>query len=440
MQHFITPSGSSPFPQIARGEGYYLWDKQGNRYIDGSSGAVASNIGHANSHVTETIKAQADQIAFAYGRVWESEANIRLANRLGAMSDMGYDACFFVSGGSEAMEAAVKFARQHAVATGEDSRWKVISRAPSYHGSTLAMLGVTGDPEFSGPFAPMFKMMPKVRTPLPYRPLSGLTPEEDARKAFEELEVTVHQEGPSSVLAIVIEPVGGTATGGAYAPDFYHTRLRQLCDEHGILLIYDEVMSGAGRTGKFLAAHHWPDCRPDIVALAKGLSGGYAPLGAILVSSEMLQPIRDQGGFAHGHTYAANPQSCAVANAVLEEVERLDLVQNAHVQGERLKQAVKALMQERRSVGDIRGKGLLLGLEIVADQDTKASFPNEVNALAKLKAHCASNGLMMLSRRLSGGVYGEWMMLCPPLIIDENAVGEIVDRLDQSLAAFESQL
>jgi adenosylmethionine-8-amino-7-oxononanoate aminotransferase len=440
MQHFISPEGAPAFPQIARGKGYYLWDREGKRYIDGSSGAVTSNIGHGNPRVTEAIRRQSEKIVFAYGRVWESESNVELADRLGRLSDLGMDSCFFVSGGSEAMEAAIKFARQHAVSVGQSQRWKVISRTPSYHGSTLALLGVTGDPEFSGPFSPMFVMMPKVRTPLSYRPLDGLSPEEDANRALSQLEEVIWTEGPETILAMVIEPVGGTSTGGAYAPDSYYSRVRQLCDEHGVLLIFDEVMSGAGRTGKFLAAHHWPDCRPDIVALAKGLSGGYAPLGAILTSSKLLQPVRAMGGFQHGHTYAANPQSCAIACAVLEELESCNLVQNAEAQGAALKEGVRSLMSRRRTVGDVRGKGLLMGLEIVSDQDSKEPFPEQVNALARIKALCAQNGLMMLSRRFSGAAYGEWMMLCPPLIIDEQGVGEMVEAIDRSLAAFESKV
>ncbi|GIK49476.1 MAG: aspartate aminotransferase family protein [Alphaproteobacteria bacterium] len=437
MQHFITPANAPPFPEIDCGEGVYLWDRAGKRYLDGSSGAVVCNIGHGNARVKAALLKQVDRVSFAYGRVWESEANEDMAARLVRMADWGYGACFFVSGGTEAVEAALKLARQLSVARGRPDRWKVISRAPSYHGSTLAVLGVTGDPDFGGPFAPMFVMHPKVPAPLSYRPAAGMDAEAYATHCARELERRIAEEGEDTVLAFIMEPVGGVSTGALVAPDAYYREIRQICDRHGVLLIFDEVMSGAGRTGKFLAAHHWRECRPDIVVLAKGLSGGYAPLGAVMTTGEIVDEVRAMGGFLHGHTYAANPLACAVGAAVLDELERRELIARAAAMGERLQMRLKEVQARRDCIGDVRGRGLLCAAEIVADRATKRIFPAEAGAMDKLRALAMEEGLMLLSRRTSGGRFGEWLMACPPLIVSEEEVDMFAEMLDCALKRFE---
>lgn len=437
MQHFINSTGTPEYTEIARGEGIYIWDTEGRRYLDGSSGAVAANIGHGDPRVKAAIVAQLDRVAFAYGRAWESAPNRELAARLVRLTNWGYEGAFFVSGGTECTESALKFARQVALSRGQNSRWKVISREPSYHGSTLAVMGVTGDPQFSEPFSPMFVKMPKVSAPFTYRTPGDIGPEANAIARIAELRQCILDEGPDSVLAVIIEPVGGTATGALVATPIYYTELRQVCDEFGLLLIFDEIMCGAGRTGKFLAAHHWPDCRPDIVLLAKGVSGAYAPFGAMMTSSDLVEPIRRMGGFMHGHTYAANPLSCAAANAVLQVIEDDGLINNAAVQGARLHSQLEALKTCTRVVGDVRGIGLQLALEIVADQATKRPFPASFMANEKVRAACLARGLSLLSRRLAGGRYGEWLMVCPPLTITAAQVEELVEMLADSLYDFE---
>lgn len=437
MQHFITSEGAAPFPRIERGDGVYLWDAAGRRYLDGSSGAVASNIGHNNARVRAAMHEQAERVSFAYARVWENQANERLAEKLAAMTGWGFDAAFFVSGGTEAVEASLKFARQWAVARGEASRWKVISRVPSYHGSTLAVLGITGDDDFRAPFTPMIVAHPKVPAPLSYRPPEGLDAEAYAKQCADALEERIEREGPQNVLAFIMEPVGGVSTGALVAPEFYYRRIREICDRHGVLLIFDEVMCGAGRTGRFLAAQHWPSCRPDIVVLAKGLSGGYAPLGAMLVSREAVDLLRTQGGFLHGHTYAANPMACAVGVAVLEEIETRGLIEQAAVLGERLRAQLKVVQQRRRFIGDVRGLGLLCAVEIVADPETKAMYP--ADAIGRIRALAMEEGLVVLSRRTSGGRFGEWLMACPPLISSEAEIDSFADMLDRALARFEKE-
>lgn len=440
LQHFISAAGAQPFPEVDRGDGIYLWDRQGRRYLDGSSGAVAANIGHGNARVQAAMLAQASRVSFAYARVWENDPNVRLAEKLTRLAGMWFDAAFFVSGGSEAMEAAIKLARQVAHARGQASRWKVVSRMPSYHGSTIAMMGVSGDPEFAAQFRPMLVDMPKVPAPFTYRLPKGVGPEEFAANCAQALNDCIVEQGPDSVLAFVMEPVGGTATGALVAHAGYYSGVREICSRHGVLLIFDEVMSGAGRTGRFLAAHHWPDCPPDIVALAKGVSGGYAPLGAVLCSGEMVNDVRRVGGFIHGHTYAANPQSCAVACAVIDELVENDLMTNAELRGVELRAELRDLAQRCDLIGDVRGLGLLNAVEIVQNTVTRSPFAASVDAIGRIRQLCMEQGLMLLSRRTCGGAFGEWLMLCPPLIVTAEQVTDLVSRFDKALEIFLAEL
>jgi adenosylmethionine-8-amino-7-oxononanoate aminotransferase len=384
--------------------------------------------------------AQASKVSFAYARVWESEPHVVLAEKLTRLAGPGLDAAFFVSGGSEAMEAAIKLARQWACARGQRDRWKVISRMPSYHGSTIAMMGISGDREFARPFLPLLVDMPKVPAPFTYRIPAGLGIEQYAVNCADELDRRIEQEGAESVLAFVMEPVGGTATGALVAHPTYYSRVREVCSRHGVLLVFDEVMSGAGRTGRFLAAHHWADCQPDIVALAKGVSGGYSPLGAVLCSTDMVMDVRRDGGFIHGHTYAANPLSCAVGCAVLDELVEGRLIDNADVRGDQLRSRLRALSGHCELIGDVRGLGLLNAIEIVQDPISKAAFSAEADAIGRIRELCAEEGLMLLSRRTSGGKFGEWLMVCPPLTIDAQQVDDLVGRLENALSRFRIEM
>jgi len=440
MQHFISGASSAPFPEVSHGDGIYLWDTSGRRYLDGSSGAVVSNIGHNNARVRAAMLEQAEKVSFAYARVWESAANRELAARIIALSNWGYDSCFFVSGGSEGVEAALKLARQSAVARDQRSRFKVISRSPSYHGSTLAVLGITGDADFGAPFEPMFVAMPKVPAPLTYRAPLSMSAAAYTAQCAAALEECILSNGAESVLAFIMEPVGGTSTGALVSDDAYYKAVRDICDRHGVLLIFDEVMSGAGRTGRFLAAQHWPDCRPDIVVLAKGLSGGYAPLGAVLTSHAIVDDVRRMGGFLHGHTYAAHPQACAIGCAVLDELVDRDLIANAERMGRRLAGRLRDIQTESGILGDVRGRGLLCAVEIVSDKETKGIFQPEIDAVGRIRQLCADEGLMLLSRRTSGGRFGEWLMVCPPLIVDETAIEDLCGSLSTALRRFEDEV
>lgn len=426
-----------PRPMVDRAEGIYLWDKAGKRYIDGSSGAINVNIGHGNRNVIDAVKRQMDKVCFAYTIHFENEPALDLARDLvGRMP--GMDRIYFVSGGSEAVEAALKLARQWAVATGQPQRRKIIGRMPSYHGITIGALGVTGDHVLTEAFAEIGRTMPLIPAPMTHRDRDNLSEDERALRYADMLDEKIREEGADSVLAFIMEPIGGAATAGLVAPDGYYARIREICDRHGILLIHDEVMSGAGRTGKFLGGEHWR-CRPDIVILSKGLSSGYQPLGAVAAPERIVAPIIAMGGFLHGHTYAGNPVACAAGLAVLSEMDRLGLIGQAAVMGELLKSELEGLARRFPFVADIRGRGLLLGADIYADPATRTPLPPERFANTRLLDLAFERGLIVYSRRVKGGAFGDNFMVCPPLIVTREQIGEIVAVLGDSLAALAAE-
>jgi adenosylmethionine-8-amino-7-oxononanoate aminotransferase len=437
-----TPNPSNLFyqtrlrrPMLDRAEGVYLWDTTGKRYLDGSSGAMVSNIGHSNPAVLEAMKRQMDKATFGYRLHFENEPAEQFATAISQRMPEGLNRVFFVSGGSEAVESAIKIARQFAVAKGEASRWKVISRFPSYHGSTLGALAITGMSLMSAPFSPMMTEMPKIPAPTCYLDHDSLSHEERGLRYANMLREEILRQGPETVLAFIMEPVGGASTGALVAPDSYYPRIREICDEFGILLIADEVMTGAGRTGRYLGVEHW-SLRPDIIALSKGFGAGYAPLGAMVARHDIAETVVDAGGFIHGFTYAGNPLACAAGLAVLGEIDRLGLVKAAEVQGNKLKAELSKLMERYPFIGDVRGKGLLLAFELVSDRQTMEPLPVTLNAHLRLVDIAYERGLIVYSRRTRGGRIGDHFMVCPPLITTDAQIGEIMEMLSASLDQF----
>ena len=422
-------------PVLDRAEGVYLWDTTGKRYLDGSSGAMVSNIGHSNPVVLEAMCQQMEKSTFGYRLHFENEPAEQFATAIAKRMPQGLDRVFFVSGGSEAVESAIKIARQYAVAKGQASRWKVISRFPSYHGSTLGALAVTGMSLMSAPFSPLMTEMPKIPAPTCYLDRDSLNHEQRGLRYANMLRDEILRQGPETVLAFIMEPIGGASTGALVAPDSYYPRIREICDEFGILLIADEVMTGAGRTGKYLGVEHW-NLRPDIIALSKGFGAGYAPLGAMVASSEIAETVIDAGGFVHGFTYAGNPLACAAGLAVLGEIDRLNLIKSAEVQGDRLKAELGKLMHRYPFIGDVRGKGLLLAFELVSNRETMEPLPVAMNAHLRLVDLAYERGLIIYSRRTRGGRLGDHFMVCPPLITTDTQIGEIMEMLTSSLDAF----
>ena len=390
-------------------------------------------------HVIAAMKAQMDKVTFAYRLHFENEPAEELARRAVGYMPEGMDKVFFVSGGSEAVESCLKMARQYAVAIGQPKRWKVVSRFPSYHGATLGALAVTGYAALTDPFEPMMQKMPKIPAPTAYLDRDNLSMDERGIKYADMLEETILAEGPESVLAFIMEPIGGASTGALVAPDSYYPRIREICDQYGILLIHDEVMSGAGRTGRFLGGDHW-NCKPDLIALSKGFGAGYSPLGAMIAHNKLVQPVLDKGGFMHGYTYAGNPLACAAGLAVLDEIERQDLVSNAAAMGELLKSELLALAKRFPFIGDVRGKGLLLAAEMVSDTETMKPLPKHLNAFQRVVDIAYDKGLIIYSRRTRGGTEGDHFLVCPPMIITAAQVGDIISILSDSLQELADEL
>ena len=426
-------------PLLDRAEGIYLWDRAGKRYLDGCSGAMVSNIGHSNPRVIDAMRRQLERSAFGYRLHFENEPAERLAALIGDLCPPGHEKVFFVSGGSEAVESALKLARQYAVASGEGGRWQVISRTPSYHGSTLGALAVTGYRPLTEPFLPMMRRMPAIPAPRCYLDRDELSDDERGLRYAEMLRDKIIELGPESVLGFVMEPVGGASTGALVAPDSYYARIREICDEFGVLLIYDEVMSGAGRTGRYLAAEHW-GIKPDIIALAKGLAAGYAPLGAMVADDRIVERVLDAGGFQHGYTYAGNPLACAAGLAVTLEILEQGLMTRATETGAQLKLGLERLMQAYPFIGDVRGKGLLLAFELVADRASMQPLPAELNAYSRLVELAYERGLIIYSRRTREGLEGDHFMICPPMITTAEQVDEILGLLGESLDALALEL
>ena len=426
-------------PQLDRADGVYMWDINGKRYLDGSSGAMVSNIGHSNQNVLNAMRQQMEKATFGYRLHFETDPSEKLASKTASLTPPGLDRVFFVSGGSEAVESAIKLARQYALAIGQASRWKVISRAPSYHGCTLGALALTGYSTLTEPFAPMMRVMPKIPAPRAY--LDCLDKDDPATGHYyaDMLEEKILREGADSVLAFIVEPVGGASTGALVPPAGYMPRIREICDRHGVLLIHDEVMSGGGRTGLFFAAEHW-QTNPDIIALSKGFGAGYAPLGAMIAHDRVVDAVLDAGGFAHGFTYAGNPLACSAGLAVIKEIEENSMMENAAGTGALLKRRLEDLMTRHEMIGDVRGQGLLLAFELVSDRKTMTPLPAGLNAFNRLVDIAYDNGLIIYSRRTRDGIEGDHFLVCPPMIATVEHVDEIIDKLDKSLQQFDAEI
>ena len=425
-------------PRIAKAEGIYAWDQDGKRYIDASSGPMVSNIGHSNTRVLAAMKVQMELATFAYRLHFENDAAEELAALTASLMPDGLDRIFFTSGGSETIETCLKLARQYAIARGEAERYKVVSMTPSYHGATLGCVAVTGMDLFVDPFRPMIRDMPKIPAPTCYLDRDSLSHEERGLRHAERLREKIIEEGPDSVLAFIMEPVGGASTGALVAPDSWYARIAEICEEFGVLLIADEVMTGAGRTGRFLGVEHW-GLEPDIIGMAKGFAAGYAPLGAVAARRDIVEAVMANGGFAHGYTYAGNPLACAAGRAVILEVLEQGLVDNARDRGVYLKSRLGELAERYPFVGDVRGKGLLLAFELVADRETMEPLPVELNAYSELVEEAYGRGLIIYARRTRGGFRGDHFMVCPPLIITDEQVDEIMTLLIESIDAFASK-
>ncbi|QHQ36566.1 aspartate aminotransferase family protein [Algicella marina] len=437
MSHVFPRHCHSKLPTAVGGEGCYLIDSNGKRYLDGSGGAAVSCLGHGNPAVTAAVAEQMQAVAFAHTGFFTSEPAEMLADYLIARAPGTLDRVYFVSGGSEAVEAAIKLARQYCLERGEPERRNVIARRQSYHGNTIGALAAGGNAWRREPFLPILPEMNHIDPCYAYRyQRDGETEEAYGQRAAQALEEEILRLGPESVMAFIAEPVVGATLGAVTAAAGYFTAVREICDRYGVLLILDEVMCGMGRTGHLFACDA-DGVAPDILCIAKGLGAGYQPIGAMLCSKQIFDAIADGSGFfQHGHTYVGHPTATAAGLAVVQEIESRDLIAQVRQRGHVLRSALEEAFGQHPNVGDIRGRGLFLGLELVADRQSKEPLDPAMKVAAQVKAAAFEAGLICYPMPGTvDGRKGDHILLAPPFIIEEAQVGELVEKLDTAMRA-----
>ncbi|WP_346797821.1 aspartate aminotransferase family protein [Halomonas sp. Bachu 37] len=435
MSHVFHRHLKQHYPTAVGGEGPYLIDTDGRRYLDACGGAAVSCLGHSDAEVIEAIREQVGQLAYAHTSFFTTEPMEALADFLVERAPEGLSSVYFVSGGSEAVEAALKLARQYFIERGEPERRHLIARRQSYHGNTLGALATGGNAWRRRQFEPLLVEVSHVSPCYAYRGQApGETPETYGERLAQELEAEIQRLGPQRVMAFVAEPVVGATLGAVPAVPGYFKRVREICDRHGILLILDEVMCGMGRTGSLFAAEQ-EGVSPDLVTIAKGLGAGYQPIGATLVSERIRAAIAEGSGFfQHGHTYIGHATACAAALAVQRAIESRDLLPRVRRLGDELQRRLEDRFGEHPHVGDIRGRGLFRGLELVAERADKTPFDPSRKLHADIKRTAMDHGLMCYP--MGGtldGQRGDHILLAPPFILEEYHLDEIVDKLDATL-------
>jgi len=425
------------YPTAVAGDGPYLIDADGKRYLDGSCGAAVSCLGHSDHEVREAIKQQLDRLAFAHTSFFTNEPMEALAEDLIRHAPPGMARVYFVSGGSEAMEAALKLARQYFVEIGEPGRRHVIARRQSYHGNTLGALSAGGNLWRRKQFEPLLVDVTHVSPCYAYRGKQpGETDEVYGKRLVAELEAEIARLGARNVIAFVAETVVGATLGAVPPVPGYFLAIRALCDRHGILLILDEVMCGMGRTGTLYACEQ-EGIAPDLVAIAKGLGAGYQPIGALLASGKVYDAIvRGSGFFQHGHTYIGHPAACAAGLAVQRALRDRSLLPQVQRLGRSLEARLRARFGDHRHVGDIRGRGLFWGVELVADRAAQAPFDPGQRVHAKVKQRAMEEGLLCYP--MGGtvdGTRGDHVLVAPPFIVTEGQLDELVDKLGRAVDA-----
>ena len=427
----------TPPIEAARGEGAYLIDREGRRYLDASGGAAVSSLGHSHPDVIAAIQRQVAEMPYAHTSFFTNDPSERLAHKLVSLAPAGFGngRVAFVGSGSEAMEVALKLARQHFVERGELERAHFISRRMSYHGNTLGALAVGGHMQRRAPYAPMLMDVSHISPCFAYRlKRDGESEADYGRRVADELEAAIVRVGAQRVAAFVAEPVVGATLGCVPAVEGYFARIREICDRYGVLFIADEVMCGMGRTGDMFAIQREGVC-PDIITLGKGLGAGYLPIGATMASERVVSALEQgSGALANGHTYMSHPVACAGSLAVLDCMERDGLLDNVRARGARLRAALEERFGSHPNVGDIRGRGLFLALELVADRARKLPFARERKVAESIKAAALRHGLLCYpSSGTADGERGDHVLLAPPYIVTDEHVAEIVAKLDLAL-------
>ena len=424
-------------PVAVRGQGLWLEDAAGQRYIDASGGAAVSCLGHGHPDVLAAMHRQIDQLAYAHTSFFTTEVAEQLADQLVSTAPAGMSHAYFVSGGSEAVEAALKMARQYYLEIGQPERSHFIARRQSYHGNTLGALAVGGNEWRRRQFAPLLIDVTHVSPCYPYRDLQpGETPEAYGQRLARELDEAIQRVGPAKVLAFIAETVGGATAGVLVPVPGYLKAVREVCDRHGVLLILDEVMCGMGRTGTLHACEQ-DGVVPDLMTIAKGLGGGYQPIGAVLAQQKIVDAMSSGSGFfQHGHTYLGHAVACAAALAVQQVIERDGVLQKVKRDASVLQALLADKFKNHPHVGDIRGRGFFWGIELVQDRASKAPFDPARRLHAKVKAAAFARGLLVYP--MGGtvdGCYGDHILLAPPFIASQDELAQIVSRLAEALDA-----
>ncbi len=430
MTHLF-PRGAD-LASVERAQGCWITDTRGNSYLDAASGALVVNIGHGDSRVTAAIQRQMAAVSYVHPSAFTSEVAERYAEALSPLLPMEDASVFPVSGGSEAVETALKAARAFHLAKGEPERSVIIGRELSYHGNTRGALDVSGREALREPYLPWLDQAGRVPGVLEYRCPNPTHSDRCADWHARRLDETIVRLGPSRVAAFIAEPIGGAASGAAAPPEGYWDAIRKVCDEHGVLIIADEVMTGFGRTGRWFASEHY-GLEPDIMTLAKGAASGYFPLGVCAMAGHVAAPLLE-GGFTHGLTFSHHPVGAAAGLAVLHRLDELRLPEAAATKGERLKRSLQRAIGEHPIVGDIRGVGLLLAVEMVSDLGSKTPFPRSRRMAERLTLLAKDRGLLVYpSSGCAGSGNGDLVLVGPPLTISDAEIEEIAKRLGEAM-------
>jgi adenosylmethionine-8-amino-7-oxononanoate aminotransferase len=424
------------YPLVVRGEGVYLYDADGKQYLDGSGGAAISCLGHGHRVVIDAIKEQAEKLAFAHTMFFTNQPQEDLAQKLVERFGRDDARIYFLSGGSEANETAMKLARQYWLSQGQDQKHLVISRRQSYHGNTLGALSASGNPARSKVYGPLLHDWPKIDPCYEYRHRrAGESEREYGQRVAGTLEEAILSAGAENVSAFIAEPTVGATLGAVPAVEGYFKTIRDICDRHKVLLIMDEVMAGCGRSGTYFAFEQ-EGIRPDIVTIAKGLGGGYQPIGAVIAQGFIHQHIVEAfGAFAHGHSYVGHATVAAAGLAVIQVLEDESLLDNVNYTGDLLRKRLRDVFAEHPHVGDIRGRGLLIGIELVEDRETRAGIRKELGVPTAIRSAAMENGLICYP---GGGTVDGWdgahILLAPPFIYQPQHIDELVSKLEKVLA------
>jgi adenosylmethionine-8-amino-7-oxononanoate aminotransferase len=440
-QDFVLPRElGREYPVAEKAEGIYVYDTAGRRYIDAAGSYFTVHVGHGVPEVVEAIARQLRRLDFAHTGFFTSEAAQSFAARLIALAPAGFVKVLFATSGSAANEAAMKLARQYHLLAGRPEKTRFVARWNSYHGGSLGALSLTGHVPRRQPFDPLLLPFPHIDPPYCYRCPWGQTPESCAMQCADQLERTIREIGPQYIAGFFVEPVSGGPLGANPAPDSYLPRIREICDRHDVLMIVDEVITGAGRTGKGLGIDH-SGVVPDIITMAKGIGGGYVPTGAVLIHERVFGAFEASGNsLRHGETFSGHPLVCAIGDAVLAHIEGAGLIDRAREMGDVLGRRLERL-RSLPIVGDVRGKGLLRGIELVADKASKRPFPRSERIAERVAKEAADRGVIVVpGAGCADGLNGDTLALSPPFIITEEEIEIVVATLEEAIAVVAGQV